>query len=133
MQKVRKNWKYILILIVFIGVSVIWMKEKYFYNRLFSEKFCDSIIGIQYILDEVNTYAITDEKIVRDFADALCNNKCKELPEVNEGGYTFKLITEEEEYFVVMDGSSITWKGKEYEAKLDFFEILQEVWGYLEM
>ena len=131
----KKNWKKYVVIIVLLIVTLWVVRNKYFYNRLFSEEFCNSIVELQYVSygNEIRTYEITDEKIIRKFADVLYNNKYKKLPAISEGGYTFKLLMEDDEYTIVMGGMSIGWKGKEYEAKEDFFEILQEIMDYLEI
>ena len=128
----KSNWKKYGIIAVILIVSFFMIRNKYFYISLFSEKFCDSIIEIQYVTYENEVYRITDEKVVRDFADALCNNKYKKIP-VIEGSDTFILVTEDAEYDVCMSSSHITWKGKYYEPKVEFLEIYEEVWDYLGM
>lgn len=129
----KNNWKKYGIIIIILAVTFFVVRNKYFYNRLFTEEFCNSITEVQYITYENEIYRITDEKIVRDFADALCNNRYKKLSSVNEGGYTFKLVTEKEIYTFSMTASDIQWKGKEYETKEEFFEIFAEVWEYLDI
>ena len=128
----KSNWKKYGIIAVILIVSFFMIRNKYFYISLFSEKFCDSIIEIQYVTYENEIFRITDEKVVRDFADALCNNKYKKIP-VIEGSYTFILVTEDAEYDVRMSSSHIMWKGKYYEPKVEFLEIYAAVWDYLGM
>lgn len=65
MQRLKKNWKQIFIIIVIILVCAIFVREKYCYKSLFSKEFCENVKEIQYIDDYENkVYTITDEHLL---------------------------------------------------------------------
>lgn len=122
MQKLKNNWKQILVVTVIIIVCAIYVREKYFYKSLFSEKFCESIVEIQYIDYENEVYAITDEEMIDEFMTVLSENRYKRLRGADgfEGGYGFRLITEDKEYNLCLAGNGLGWKGKQYDLKDEY-------------
>ena len=96
MQKVKNNWKQILILAVIIIVCAICVREKYFYKSLFSKEFCESIVEIQYISYENEIYTIADEEMIDEFRKGLYETRYRRLSSANgfDGGYSFKLFAE---------------------------------------
>lgn len=133
MLKLKKNWKQIFIIIVIIVVCAIYVREKYFYKSLFSEAFCKSIVEIRYTDYENEVYTITDEEMIDQFVKVLSGNRYRRMPgAVNEGGYAFRLITDEKEYVVVLSGNEVDWKKKPYEIKdeASMTELLIALWQY---
>jgi len=64
----------------------------------------------------------------------LSTNRYRRMPgDVNEGGYAFKLITDEKEYDVRLAGNEVDWEKKPYEMKdeVAMTELLIKVWKYL--
>ena len=134
MQKLKKNWKQIFISIVIIVICAIFVREKYCYKSLFSKEFCENVKEIQYIDDYENkVYTITDEEMIDEFMTVLSVNRYKRMPgAVNEGGYAFKIITDEKEYGVCLAGNEVDWKRKQYEPKDQeaIGKLLKTVWQY---
>ena len=135
MQKVKNNWKQILILAVIIIVCAICVREKYFYKSLFSKEFCESIVEIQYISYENEIYTIADEEMIDEFRKGLYETRYRRLSSANgfDGGYSFKLFAEDREFDLVLTGNGLGWQGKQYEFKneSDMTELLQKAWGHL--
>lgn len=133
MQKLKNNWKQILVVTVIIIVCAIYVREKYFYKSLFSEAFCESIVEIQYIDYENEVYAITDEEMIDEFMTVLSENRYRRIPgAVNEGVSGFKLITDEKEYWVCLSDDEVDWNKKPFQPKdqESIRELLKTVWQY---
>ena len=133
MQKLKNNWKQILVVIVIIIVCAIYVREKFFYKSLFSEKFCESIVKIQYIDYENEVYTIMDEEMVDEFMTVLSENRYRRIPgAVSEGVAGFKLITDEKEYWVCLADDEVDWNKKPFEPKEQesIRKLLKTVWQY---
>lgn len=133
MQKLKNNWKQILVVTVIIIVCAIYVREKYFYKSLFSEKFCERIVEIQYIDYENEVYTITDEEMVDEFMTVLSENRYRRIPgAVSEGVSGFKLITDEKEYWVCLSDDEVDWNKKPFQPKdqESIRELLKTVWQY---
>ena len=133
MQELKNKWKQIIVITVIVLVCTIYIREKFFYKSLFSEPFCESIVEIQYIDYRNEVYTITNEAIVDEFMKVLSENRYRRVPGTGSEGVTaFKLISDEKEYRVCMDGEEVEWKRKLYKPKegetID--ELRKKVWKY---